>query len=96
VNRGVAAALAVSGVPPQVADLAGRAAADALKKLGPVQHFEDARRAVQMLAVATCPRVADHLEVERYCLRPLASAMLSSAIQQELAESLRIESSCCQ
>jgi len=88
VTKGVAAALTASGVPPQVADLAGRAAADALTKLTPIRHYEDARRAVQMLAVATCPKVADHPEVERYCLRPLASAMLSSAMQQELAESL--------
>jgi hypothetical protein len=88
VARGVTAALVASGVPPQVADLAGRAAADALAKMDPVRHFEDARRAVQMLAVAACPKVADHPEVERYCLQPLASAMLSSAIQQELAESL--------
>jgi NAD(P)-dependent dehydrogenase (short-subunit alcohol dehydrogenase family) len=88
VTMGVAAALAVSGVPPQVADLAGRAAADTLTKLTPVRHYEDARRAVQMLAVAMCPAVADHPDVERYCLRPLASAMLSSAMQEELAESL--------
>jgi len=88
VTTGVAAALAASGVPPQVADLTGRAAADTLAKLTPVRHYEDVRRAVQMLAVAMCPEVADHPDVERYCLRPLASAMLSSAIQEELTESL--------
>jgi hypothetical protein len=43
---------------------------------------------VQLLAMSTCPNVADHPEVEQYCLRTLASEMLSSAIQKELAESL--------
>jgi hypothetical protein len=35
-----------------------------------------------------CPNVADHPEVEQYRLRWLASELLSSAIQEELAESL--------
>ena len=88
VIEGVTAALAASGVPRPAAGLAGRAAADALMKLTPVRHYEDVRRAVQALAVAMCPNVADHPEVKRYCLRPTASALLSSAIQEELAKSL--------
>lgn len=88
VIKGVTAALAASGVPRPAAGLAGRAAADVLAKLPPVRQYEDARRAVQALAVAVCPNVADHPEVERYCLRPIASALLSSAIQEELVESL--------
>jgi hypothetical protein len=36
----------------------------------------------------TPPDVADHPEVEQYCLRPLASELLSSAIQEELTQSL--------
>jgi hypothetical protein len=88
VTKGVTAALTASGVPRQVAGLAGRAAADALTKLTPIRHYEDARRAVQALAVAMCPDVADHPEVEQDCLRPLASMLLSSAMQEELAESL--------
>jgi hypothetical protein len=43
---------------------------------------------VQLLEVSMCPDVADHPEGEQYCLRPLASELLSSAIQEELAESL--------
>jgi hypothetical protein len=35
-----------------------------------------------------CPDVADHPEVEQYCLRPLASELLSTEIQENLAESL--------
>ena len=58
-------------------------------KLTPVRHWEDVRRAVQPLAVSMCPDVADHPEVEQYCLRPLALELLSSATQKELAQSLR-------
>jgi len=75
-------------MPRLAAGLAGRAATDTLMKLTPVRHWEDVRRAVQLQAVSICPNVADHPEVEQYCLRPLASDLLSSAIQEELAESL--------
>ena len=88
VTEGVTAALAACGVPRLAAGLAGRAATDTLMKLTPVRHWADVRRAVQLLAVSMCPDVADHPEVERYCLRPLASELLSSAIQKELAQSL--------
>jgi hypothetical protein len=88
VIEGATAALAAGGVPRPAAALAGRAAADALMKLGPVRHYEDARRAVQMLAVTVCPNVADHPEVKRGCLQATASALLSSAIQEESAKSL--------
>ena len=40
------------------------------------------------LAVAVCPKGADHPEVEQCCLRPTVPALLSSAVQEELAESL--------
>jgi hypothetical protein len=88
VTEGVTAALAACGMPRLAAGLAGHAATDTLMKLTPVRHWEDVRRAVQLLAVSMCPNVADHPEVEQYCLRPLASELLSSAIQEELAESL--------
>jgi len=88
VTKGVTAVLAACGTPRLAAGLAARAATDTLMKLTPVQHWEDVRRAVQLLAVSTCPNVADHPEVEQYCLRPLASEMLSSAIQEELAGSM--------
>ena len=88
VTEGVTAALTACGMPRLAAGLAARAAADTLMKLTPVRHWEDVRRAVQLLAVSMCPNVADHPEVEQYCLRPLASELLSSAIQDELAESL--------
>ena len=87
VIEGVAAA-ATAGGASSAAGLAGRAAADVLMKLSPVRHFEDARRAVELLAVLACPNVADHPEVERYCLQPIASDLLSSAIQEELVKSL--------
>jgi len=35
-----------------------------------------------------CPNMADHPEVDQYCLRPFVSELLSSAIQEELAEKL--------
>lgn len=57
-------------------------------KLTPVRLWEDVRRAVRLLAVSMCPNVADHPEVEQYCLQPLASELLSFEIQEELAESL--------
>ena len=88
VTKGVTAVLAACGTPRLAAGLAARAATDTLMKLTPVRHWEDVRRAVQLLAVSTCPNVADHPEVEQYCLRPLASEMLSSAIQEELAGSM--------
>ncbi|MGH3218424.1 MAG: hypothetical protein ACRDPY_06790 [Streptosporangiaceae bacterium] len=88
VTEGVTAALAACGMPRLAAGLAGRAATDTLMKLTLVRHWEDVRRAVQLLAVSTCPNVADHPEVEQYCLLPLASELLSSAIQEELAQSL--------
>jgi hypothetical protein len=88
VTKGVTAALIARGTPHLAAGLAGRAAADTLMKLTPVRHWEDVRRAVQLLAVSLCPKVADHPEIEHYCLRPLASELLSSEIQEELAGSL--------
>jgi hypothetical protein len=88
VAKGVTAALVAGGMLRPAAGLAGRAATDTLMKLTPVRHWEDVRRAVRLLAVSACPNVADHPEVEQYCLRPLASELLSSAIQEELAESL--------
>jgi len=88
VTEGVTAALTAGGMPRLPAGLAGRAATDTLMKLTPVRHWEDVRRAVQLQAVSICPNVAEHPEVEQYCLRPLASNLLSSAIQRELAESL--------
>jgi len=89
VIEGVTAALAACGAPRPAAALAGRAAADALMKVTPIRHYEDVRRAVQLLAMTSCPNVADHPEVQRYCLQPTASALLAPALQQELAESLR-------
>ena len=59
-----------------------------LLKLGVLGVGADAGQADEELAVAMCPNVADHPEVGRYCLQPTASALLSSAIQAELAESL--------
>lgn len=87
VNKGVTAALAACGVPRPAAVLAGRSAADVLTKLPTARQYQNAYRAVQALAVVECPALADHPEVERYCLQPIASALLSSAIQGELAES---------
>jgi hypothetical protein len=85
VAKGVTTALTSSGMPRLAAGLAARAAVDALMKLSPVRHWEDVRRAVQLLAVSMCPNVGDHPAVEKYCLRPLASQLLSDAIQEELA-----------
>jgi hypothetical protein len=83
VTKGVTAALVVRGMTPSAASLVGRAAADTLMKLTPVRHWEDVRRAVQLLAASTCP---NDPEVEQYCLQPLVSELLSSSIQKELAE----------
>jgi hypothetical protein len=88
VIEGVTAAATAGGAPRPAAGLAGRAAADVLMKLSPLRHFEDAHRAVELLAVLACPNVADHPEVERYCLQPIASDLLSSAVQEELVKSL--------
>jgi hypothetical protein len=87
VTKGITSALVAAGMPRQAAGLAGRAATAALWKLTPVGRWEHVRRAVGLLAVSTCPNVANHPAVENYCLRPLASELLSSAIQEELAES---------
>ena len=85
VTEGVTAALTSSGIRRLAAGLAARAAVDRLMLLAPVRHWEDVRRAVQLLAVSMCPNVADHPAVEQYCLQPLASELLSDAIQEELA-----------
>jgi hypothetical protein len=86
VAEGVTAALAACGMPRLAARLAGRAAANKLMSLMTAGHWEAVRRAVQLQAVAVCPNVAEHPEVENYCARPLASDLLSSAIREELAE----------
>jgi hypothetical protein len=83
--KGVTAALTSSGMPRLAAGLAARAAVDTLVSLSPARHWEDVRRAVQLLAVSMCPNAGDHPAVEEYCLRPLASQLLSDAIQEELA-----------
>jgi hypothetical protein len=88
VIAGVTAALAAGEVPRPVAGLAGRAGGDALMKVTPIRHYEDVLRAAQTLAMAMCPNVAGHPEVEQYCGRPIASAAVSSAIQQELTAPL--------
>lgn len=87
VTKGITSALVAAGMPRQAAGLAGRAATDTLMNLTPVGHWKHVRRAVELLAVSVCPNVANHPAVENYCLRPLASELLSSAIQDELAES---------
>ena len=86
VTEGVTAALTACGMPRLPARLAGRAAADKLISLMTAGHWEAVRRAVQLQAVAACPDVTEHPEVENGCLLPLASDLLSSAIQEELAE----------
>jgi hypothetical protein len=88
VAEGVTAALTACGMPRLPARLAGRAAAGKLLSLTPLGHWAAVRRAVQLQAVAACPDVTEHPEVENHCVRPLASEALSSAIQEELAESL--------
>jgi hypothetical protein len=85
ITRGVTTALTSAGVPGPVAEMAARAAVDALKKLTPYRHWDDIHRGVQFLAVALCPAVENHPEVVEYCLRPLASDRLSDVLQQELA-----------
>jgi hypothetical protein len=85
VTEGVTTALTACGMPRLPARLAGRAATDTLMKLSPVQHWEAVRRAVQLQAVSVCPDVAGHPSVEQDCLLPLASDLLSSAIQEQLA-----------
>ena len=85
---GVTAVLATYGVPRLAAGLAGRAAADALMKATPVQHYEDVLRSVQGLALALCPNCTEHPEVEQYCLQPVEPAALSSAMQVGLTSSL--------
>jgi hypothetical protein len=90
VTEGVTAVLTAGGMPRLAAGLAGRAAADKLMSLTPAGHWGAVRRAVQLQAVATCPDVTKHPEVENYCVRPLASDLLSSAIQEELAEALPV------
>lgn len=85
ITKSVTAALISFGVPRLVARLAARAAVATLMKLATIRHWEDVRRAVQLLAVSLCPDVAAHPEVEQYCLQPLASEQLSDAIRQELA-----------
>lgn len=87
VIEGVTAALMVGGVTRPVAGLAGRAAADVLMKQTPARHWEDVRRAVEALAVAMCPDVDDHPEVREFCLEPVVSAVLSSALTEGLAGS---------
>jgi hypothetical protein len=91
VTKGITSALVAGRIPRPAAALAGRAATDVLMKV-PLGHWEAVRRAVGLLAVSTCPNVANHPAVENYCLRPLASELLAPAIQQELAESLPIRS----
>lgn len=85
VTQGVTTALTSAGIPGPVADMAARAALDALMKLTPYRHWDDVHRGVQFLAVALCPAVENHPEVVEYCLRPLASEYLSDVLQQELA-----------
>lgn len=86
VTEGVTTALTSCGMPRPAARLAGRAAADKLLSLVTAGHWDAVRRAVEMLAVSVCPDVAEHPDVENNCVRPLASELLSSAIQDELAE----------
>jgi hypothetical protein len=82
VIEGATAALTAGGVTRPVAGLAGRAAADVLMKQTPVRHWEDVRQAVEALAVAMCPDVDDHPEVREFCLEPVVSAVLSSALTE--------------
>jgi hypothetical protein len=86
ITQGVTAALGSAGVPSPVADMAARAAVDALTKLPAYKQWDAVRRGIRMLAVAACPALENHPEVVNYCVRPLASDYLPDAIQRELAE----------
>jgi hypothetical protein len=84
VAEAVESALGAAGAPPLAASLAARAAVGALMRLTPARHWEDLQRALRLLAVTTCPRIAEHPEVERACLRPLEAEFLSGVLQDEL------------
>jgi hypothetical protein len=84
VTEGITRALTLAGIPRPAAGPAARAAVDTILKLTPVRHWEDVRRGVELLAVSMCPNVAEHPDVEQYCLRPFASELLSGEIQKEL------------
>jgi len=75
-------------VPGLVAALVDRTAADVVTKLPPGRQYEDALRAVRALAVAVCPDLPGHPEVQRYCLRPVALEPLAPGIQKELMDFL--------
>jgi hypothetical protein len=85
VTEGVRAALTSAGIPRLAAGLGRSRRCGHAHETGAGPALEDVCRAVQLLAVSVCPNVADHPAVEQYCLQPLASEVLSDAIQEELA-----------
>jgi hypothetical protein len=75
-------------IPEPVARVAAQAAVNALMKLTPAREFDDLLRAMRILAVATCPAPEQHRSVAIYCLAPLETGVLSSAMKQELTRAL--------
>jgi hypothetical protein len=75
-------------IPEPVVRVAAQAAVNALMKLSPAREFDDLLRAMRILAVATCPAPEQHRSVAIYCLAPLETGVLSSAMKQELTRAL--------
>jgi hypothetical protein len=75
-------------IPEPVVRVAAQAAVNALTKLSPVREFDDLLRAMQILAIATCPAPEHHKAVTNCCLKPMETFVLSSVTKQELTRAL--------
>jgi hypothetical protein len=75
-------------VPKPVIELAAKITTQGVDKIIdqlPVgRHFNDALRAVQALAIMTCPAPERHAEVVRCCLKPLGTPIISQEVQDRL------------
>jgi hypothetical protein len=75
-------------IPAPVADAASQAAVEGIHKLidnmPAVRNFNDLQRAVQILAVTTCPAPEKHEAVIRCCLKPLGAPIVSELTVEKL------------
>jgi hypothetical protein len=75
-------------IPDTLARITAQAAVNELAKLPAIQHFNDALRAIRILAVIRCPDPPHHRAVVQHCLSPLQDEVLSEATKQQLLDSL--------
>jgi hypothetical protein len=73
-----------SFITDATAEVAVKGVGRLINTLAAAQHFDNLRRAIQILAIMMCPEPERHEEVVRCCIRPLSKPIISNVVQGRL------------